>query len=275
MEGSMTLYTLQINDDVLEGFIPSKLNSKKFQKTVILPEGITTIGIRAMKGFKCEHLVMPASLTTIKSKAFYSSDINEIDFSRCKLQTIDDYAFDACKTKIKATLPDTVESLGKMSAQGLDLAIGNKLVLPRALRYIRGLAVDLKDIQVLEAEERMVARKSGFEDLLMYRQRIDRHGKGLTLNVRRNGALVYRIQLPLFLEYSSKADRFIGEESFDCSTIDHWYEKSTNGQFKGINGAFRVMFPEGLTAETIKAYRHTVTANIPAMMEGFEEDIEI
>jgi hypothetical protein len=35
------------------------------------------------------------------------------------------------------------------------------------------------------------------------------------------------------------------------------------------------MFPEGLTAETIKAYRHTVTANIPAMMEGFEEDIEI
>ncbi|MDR1639566.1 MAG: leucine-rich repeat domain-containing protein [Clostridiales bacterium] len=273
MEGSMTQCNLLINGDVLEGFVPSKLNSKTMQRTVKLPDGITTIGTGAMMRFRCERLVMPPSLTTIKSAAFCYSDIDVIDFSGCKLKRIEDQAFVDCKTNPKATLPDTVEFIGTQAIKGLYSKRTGKITLPRSLRYIDKFAVDLRDIGVLEVEESLVTKQSGLEELILFTQDDVSDRKWLILNVRRNGKLVARAPFSFFEWYNKHKIHFICENDFNYSTYDYWFDNSRDQQLKATIGAFRAMFPRNKRAY-VNFYRDHVIDNFCALMRGFEEDTE-
>ncbi|MDR1639558.1 MAG: leucine-rich repeat domain-containing protein [Clostridiales bacterium] len=233
--------------------------------TVFLPDEIEEIGQDAMQRFSCTHLVMPRALKTIKSGAFVYAAIEDIDFNHCNLLSIYSNAFRGCRAK--TALPDSIESLGEAAVRTLDLAKGVKLRLPSSLRHIGWHAANLNGIHVLEVDERMIARNSGLEKLI-----ISTDGGRLILYVRRDEKLVCRVPFPMINGYSNP--NYFCEKGFNYSAYDECFEAATGRYLKSAIAAFRVMFHEGLTLEEIKAFKNYATANLTFLIKGFEDDIE-
>ncbi|MDR1639557.1 MAG: leucine-rich repeat domain-containing protein [Clostridiales bacterium] len=270
MKDTVPQFDFQIKNGALNGYTYIR-GTDGWMNTVILSDEITTINMCAMKKFSCMRLVMPPSLKTINHKAFDMAQIDEIDFSQCKLlERIEFQAFLNCR--IKATLPDTITYLGDGAVHGLILGKAEKLRLPSALSHIGRYAFDLRNFQVLEVDERLVAQDSGLEELMFLTD--DVYNSSMILNVTRDGKLVCRTLIPLNREIRRYKNRYICAEGFNYSNYDNWYKHAKDRQSKSIIAAFRVMFPEGLTDETIKIYRTYATKNLLAMIEGFEEDME-
>ncbi|MDR1643230.1 MAG: leucine-rich repeat domain-containing protein [Clostridiales bacterium] len=277
MEYTMSQTELRLNRTVLNGlelvglerFV---LNSENMQETVILPYGIESIGPKAMRSLKCERLVMPATLTTIMGRAFFQSSIDAVDFSQCKLKSIEWEAFAECRTRAEATLPDTVEFLGDKAVISLKLTNGNRLTLPKSLGHIGVLSVDLNGIRFLVVEENMMTRESGLKDLILYARNYENL---MNLLVKRDGKLIYRLQFSFWKGEYHYTDQFFHENPKDYYDYDDWFNSTLDKRLKATIAAFRIMFPEGLTEGDIKAYREYVDVNFADLMHGVEDDLEI
>ncbi|MDR1639556.1 MAG: leucine-rich repeat domain-containing protein [Clostridiales bacterium] len=246
-------------------------NSYGSQNPVFLPNEIEEIGFRAMLHFICPRLVMPRSLKVIRLEAFALAHIDEIDFNGCNLLTIDCDAFVGCKAK--TTLPDSVRHIESKAIQELELKKGEKLRLPSSLNYIGRQAIDLRGLRILEVEEAMVTQQSGLEELIV--NTYDLNKEGLILYVRRNGKLIFRVPFSFYYGYIKPGTPFISEKGINYSFYDEWFSISSDRQLKSMIAAFRFMFTEGLTAEAIKKYKKYASSNFPALIDGFEEDIEV
>ncbi|MDR1643229.1 MAG: leucine-rich repeat domain-containing protein [Clostridiales bacterium] len=261
---------LLINGRTLCGY-ESYIPNEKIQDPVILPYWIDTIGPKAMIGFRCVRLVMPETLTSIMGRAFYNSEISEIDFGRSELKRIEWQAFAKCYGCCKATLPYTVEFLGDKAAVSLELTNGNRITLPKPLRHIGVQSVSLFGIRFLEVEENMMTRESGLKNLILY---ASNHGL-MNLLVKRDGKLIYRLQFYYGNEEYHYTEQFFHENPKDYYDYDNWYKSTPDKRLKATIAAFRIMFPEGLTESDIKAYREYVDVNFAYLMHGVEGDLEI
>ncbi|MDR1639562.1 MAG: leucine-rich repeat domain-containing protein [Clostridiales bacterium] len=232
--------------------------------TVFLPDEIEVIGERSMMNFTCARLVMPRSLNAIWSNAFKGARIDEIDFNGCNLLNIDSEAFCGCFAK--TVLPDSIRSLGKEAAANLRLVKEERLRLPDSLTRIGLSAVDLRNVKILDVDERLVTRDSGFEIFLLMENSF--YVKWVILYMRRDGKLAYRVPLPVGAYFSNS---LINEKGFDCYAYDDWIANEGK-PIKIIMAAFRVMFNEGL--KETKELRRYVLANFSSLMEGFEEEID-
>ena len=91
--------------------------------SIILPEGITSIGNKAFS--RCSGLTsitLPSSLTSIGSHAFDSCDgLTSIDLSNCtSLTSIEQGAFSSCSNLTSITLPESLTSIGNFAFDGCD-----------------------------------------------------------------------------------------------------------------------------------------------------------
>jgi hypothetical protein len=238
--------------------------------TVILPEGVEIIGHKALKKFKCVRLVMPKSLKKIMNRAFACAKIEEIDFSRCQLESIEFQAFIGCEAK--AALPDSVKHLGNEAVRALKLVKEGKLKLPGSLRSIGRKAIDLSAANVLEVDEVLVSQDSNLEDLIS--MTVDKLKRWLILNVLREGKLVCRVPFEINKGEAPKKNCYIRGQWFYGPNYDEWFEYEEDRRLRATVAAFRVMFPEGLTPERVNAYKKYAITNFPAMMADIEEDTE-
>jgi hypothetical protein len=252
-----------VTDKVLTGYKWHPRRPASVQ-TVFLPDDIEEIDEKAMMNFNCTRLVMPRSLKAIGYNAFNSARIDEIDFNGCNLLNIDSEAFYGCSAK--TVLPDSIFRLGTEAALNLSLVKEERLKLPDSLTRIGWNAVDLRHVKVLEVDERLLTRDSGFETFILTANCFS--DKWVILYVRRDGKLAYRVPLPAGAYYFNS---FINQKGFDCYTYDGLMA-SEDRHIKIIMVAFRVMFNEGL--KETKSLRSYVLANFSFLMEGFEEDID-
>ena len=99
------------------GWARFSFEPRKSIHTVILPEGVQTIGKGAFERFEGLRTVnMPASVREIGEKAFSETSIAEIDLPE-GLSTIGPEAF-AFTPLVKAVLPDSLRKIGKRALYG-------------------------------------------------------------------------------------------------------------------------------------------------------------
>ena len=86
-------------------------------KSVVIQDGVTTIGKRAFSEHAIESVTMADSVTAIKGYSFrVCSNLAEIKLSK-NLQTIGEYAFTSCKALKSLILPSTLTSVGSHAFQ--------------------------------------------------------------------------------------------------------------------------------------------------------------
>ena len=88
-------------------------------ESVVIPEGVTTIGVSAFEGcYKLQTVTLPSTLERIEESAFYVytdaySSQTEISLENCiKLKYIGNYAFYGCQGMKEIRLPDCVDYVG-------------------------------------------------------------------------------------------------------------------------------------------------------------------
>lgn len=103
--------------------------------TIIIPEGVTSIGVNAFRGTRLRGN-LPSTLKTIWDGAFaYCSFMDELRIPQ-GVQYIGSYAFDGCSgLRGKLILPDGLTCLGKDAFSGCSGLTGN-IVIPQGVKEI-------------------------------------------------------------------------------------------------------------------------------------------
>jgi hypothetical protein len=241
------------------------LNMRRAQD-VAIPEGVVIIGARTMRNFQCRKLTMPSTLKVIEKEAFQSACIDNIDFGDCKLARIEDLAFDRCRAK--AELPDTVEYIGALC--NLSLAKGQKLKLPKSLKYIGMSALYLGGIIEVELQESLVMQDSNIAHWL-HRCVPCKHW--VTFRVFRDGNEVYRFVHEGFWRIDLEEQNYIGLQGmlYHCYD-DHFFSSSM--RCKVNMAAYRLVWPIDLPKDLEKKYWIYVRGNFLALIDGKEEDMD-
>ena len=93
--------------------------SNSYINTIIIPEGIETIGMWSFYGCtSLSSITMPSTLKKIERSAFLDcTSLETVDFSS-SITTIVDYAFQGCTSLNSVTIPGTVTNIGKSIFSG-------------------------------------------------------------------------------------------------------------------------------------------------------------
>ncbi len=88
-------------------------------KSLVLPSGLTSIGMEAFSGCKFTGVTIPASVTSIGESAFSGSSLKSVTFdSRSSNLKIGAFAFKKCTALTSVTLPNKTTSLGQAAFSG-------------------------------------------------------------------------------------------------------------------------------------------------------------
>ena len=90
-------------------------------KEVVIPEGITKIGVGAFRDTGITKVVIPSTVTDIDEYAFYGCKKLETVIFLCDLKEIPAYAFYGCTKLTNAQIPASVEYIGSYSFRGTDI----------------------------------------------------------------------------------------------------------------------------------------------------------
>lgn len=123
--------------------------SKDAPETLVIPEGITTIGGWSFGGSNVKTVVMPSTLTKITKKAFDGSAVEKVVLNE-GLEVIDDQAFSKASNLKEITFPSTLKSVGSESFR---LAALETLTIPATLTNIgTGAFRDLPNLTTVVIE---------------------------------------------------------------------------------------------------------------------------
>ena len=103
-----------------ENYIISVMTNINDVESIIIPEGVTSIGNRAFE--RCSNLTsitIPSSVTSIGFGAFSGCNLTSITFEKgSKLTSIGDWAFEYCSNLRSITIPSSVTSIGDWAFSG-------------------------------------------------------------------------------------------------------------------------------------------------------------
>ncbi|MDR2750182.1 MAG: leucine-rich repeat domain-containing protein [Clostridiales bacterium] len=240
-------------------------------KSIAVPEGIVCIGKDAMQKFRCPKLIMPSTLKTIEKRAFKDAIIEVFDFGECKLERIEDYAFERCTAR--AELPDTVEYIGANCDLKMDIEnkMESKIKLPKALKCISAIGINLNYVTEVELQESMIRQDS---NLLNWLHSSISSGDWVTLQVFRDGKELYRLVHDKRWRVDSNKYRYIGPQGILYDRYDSRFEDSLYSRCKVFMAAYRLIWPTDLPEDIEKKYRLYVRNNFLALISGKEEDFE-
>ncbi|MDR1638999.1 MAG: leucine-rich repeat domain-containing protein [Clostridiales bacterium] len=262
------------NDTIFVRFTVSKEGVLKkcdrdlgWVRFVAVPESVVRIGQYAMRNFGCITLVMPSTLKVIERYAFKDAFINNVDFKDCKLERIEDGAFERCVTKTE--LPDTVEYIG--SECDLRIAKENKIKLPKALKYISTTSINLDDVYEVEVQEGMIRLDS---NLVFWLDFQIPYKDWVVLRVFRDGKELYRFVHNERWRVDTNEYNYMGPQGIIYDHYDLHFDDTSSMHCKALMAAYRLVWPTDLPEEIEKKYRTYVKHNFSGLIQGKEEDIE-
>lgn len=140
-EAFTTIDSGYIKDHNLKIVLPNtveNINSDAFYrfnriKTIIISEGLKSIGSSAFAYSGIESIAIPNSVETIGSSVFeYCQYLSSVTLSE-SLKTIPNNSFSECYNLKEIQIPNSVEVIGEYAFSGCDL---NNLTLPQSLKSI-------------------------------------------------------------------------------------------------------------------------------------------
>ncbi|MDR1642698.1 MAG: leucine-rich repeat domain-containing protein [Clostridiales bacterium] len=258
-----------VEDGVLKGF---DRTASCEGDVMALPNGITSVGAKAMQKFRCEKLVMPSTLRHIEKEAFKDASISEIDFGDCQLETIESEAFWPCEAK--AALPDSVRKIGALGAYSLAVSEGSTMRLPKSLRYIANTGVCLANMDDVEVDESSVTAETNLAISIISSLRPE---SWVTVHVLREGKEEYSFVLcnDRAVSYRwSCMQNFIGSKGVDFKVYDEGLDKIAKVCCKVKAYALRLAWPIELPRDKELMYRTYVLKHYNELMQGKAEDLE-
>lgn len=107
--------------------------SSRSMTSLVIPEGITSIGSYGLYNTGLTELVIPATVTSMGDHAIYSNSYLKSVTIKAELTEIPDYCFDSCKALSEINIPESVVRIGKYGLAQTGL---REVVLPASLREI-------------------------------------------------------------------------------------------------------------------------------------------
>ncbi|MDR1642703.1 MAG: leucine-rich repeat domain-containing protein [Clostridiales bacterium] len=225
----------EIANGILSGYdrVPEKLD------VVVLPKGVRVLCERSLEEFACRKLVMPSTMETIAEYAFKNADIGSIDFGGCKLQVIEDHAFENCKAKVER-IPDSVHTIGAFGMYDLNIGDGKTIKLPRTLGNIGTNAINFAKASIVEVDEDSQSR---LYSSVLSTFKLSRDDDWLTLKVFRRKLLIQ--EFVISSEFGSvRGPRQLMEwNGVNYQLYDKWFDKVQNKQCKLEMARLRVKWP--------------------------------
>ena len=107
------LKALDLSEAVISEIPNNAFDGKSWINSVIMPEGIKTIGEYAFRGTNLRRINIPSTVTNIKRNAFYGTPLQYVTFTNgSQLEEIACYAFQTCKSLQEAILPEGLKTIG-------------------------------------------------------------------------------------------------------------------------------------------------------------------
>lgn len=113
IKNMVNLKALDLSEAIITTVPDKAFDGKSLLSSVILPEGITSIGEYAFRGTTIRRINIPSTVTEIKVYAFVSTPLMYCTFSEgCQLKTIGNNAFQSCTLLQEIDLPAQLETFG-------------------------------------------------------------------------------------------------------------------------------------------------------------------
>ncbi|MCR5068238.1 MAG: leucine-rich repeat domain-containing protein [Prevotella sp.] len=131
------LKALDLSEAIITSVPDYAFDGKTLLNSVILPEGITSIGTYAFRGTNIRRINIPSTVTIIKARAFQSTPLMYLTFTEgSQLKTIEGWAFASCKLLQEVALPAQLETIGVAAFEYCESI--KSVTMGDAVTYIEG-----------------------------------------------------------------------------------------------------------------------------------------
>lgn len=131
------LLALDLSEAQITSIPNNAFDGKSRINSVILPEGITSIGKYAFRGTNIRRMVIPSAVSSIGVYAFYNTPIQTVTFAgNSQIQSIANYAFSGCTSLRNVNFGEnsTLKTLGFRAFYGCTSL--NEVILPNTVTSI-------------------------------------------------------------------------------------------------------------------------------------------
>ncbi len=214
-------------------------------RSIILPDDVTEIGIRAFFGMALlERVRIPKALTRIGELAFSGcANLHAVDgFSECRLTAIDGSAFSSCAKLSEVRFPETLKTIGNGAfvSSGITSAI-----LPRGVERVGVSAfAECRSLREASIPEGAVCESGAF-DFDPQLEELTMLGRSVAGFFARGGVSLRKLRLPNAAS--------VGEEAFAvCQALEsvelaEGLETLAKGAFNGCQSVKTLILPSSLT----------------------------
>jgi hypothetical protein len=241
---------------------------------VRVPDGVEEIKPFALADLACTALVLPPSLKRIGHDAFSEASIYNIDFGT-GVKEIGSCAFKRCFAR--ATLPESLESIGAFGVNELSISVENRVKLPKSLRYLGNSAIGLRNVTDIDVDESMVTERSNLANAL-----VSALWQGLFVNVHvfREEEELYSFILARDFPTDRKNDTYtwracslvIREDGLSYPDYDEAFRDMNNKRCKLKMAVMRLSNPVSMEKDAKAAYDKYVHDNYRDLVP-YDDDI--
>lgn len=137
IKNMQNLKALDLSEAIITTVPDKAFDGKSLLSSVILPEGITSIGEYAFRGTTIRRINIPSTVSIIKQRAFQSTPLMYCTFAEgSQLKTIEQYAFASCKLLQEIALPAQLETIGLATFEYCEML--KTVTMGDAVTYIEG-----------------------------------------------------------------------------------------------------------------------------------------
>lgn len=137
IKNMVNLKALDLSEAIITTVPDKAFDGKSLLSSVILPEGITSIGEYAFRGTTIRRINIPSTVSIIKQRAFQSTPLMYCTFAEgAQLKTIEQYAFASCKLLQEIALPAQLETIGLATFEYCEML--KTVTMGDAVTYIEG-----------------------------------------------------------------------------------------------------------------------------------------
>ena len=156
IKNMVNLKALDLSEAIITTVPNDAFRGKTLLSSVILPEGLESIGTYSFYGTTIRRINIPSTVTVIKEYAFQSTPMMYLTFAEgSQLKTIEKYAFQQCRLLQEVALPAQLETIGMAAFEYCEMM--KHVTMGDAVTYIEGYGFGsnylLEDIRFSDAIE--------------------------------------------------------------------------------------------------------------------------